>query len=77
VTVLHLAVAAAGVFLAGLRMVLYVFYRKTAGSRTCARPRRRRGPSAQPDFEEFDYRTALVPIFGKDISASCCTAQPS
>jgi nucleotide-binding universal stress UspA family protein len=27
-------------------------------------------PERPPDFAEFDYRTALVPIFGKDIGAS-------
>jgi APA family basic amino acid/polyamine antiporter len=27
-------------------------------------------PERPPDFAEFDYRTALVPIFGEDVSAS-------
>jgi APA family basic amino acid/polyamine antiporter len=69
VTVLHLAVAAAGVFWLAFGMVLYVLYRKQQGLdlRTTAKAPR---PERPPDFEEFDYRTALVPIFGKDISAS-------
>ena len=30
------------------------------------------------DFEELDYRTALVPIFGDDVSAAAlCAAPPS
>jgi APA family basic amino acid/polyamine antiporter len=69
VTVLHLAVAAAGVFWLAFGMVLYVLYRKQHGLdlRTTTKAPR---PERPPDFEEFDYRTALVPIFGKDISAS-------
>ena len=46
----------------------YVVYRKRAGlslihSVTPARPER------PPDFHELGYRTALVPIFGSDVSA--------
>jgi APA family basic amino acid/polyamine antiporter len=69
VTVLHLAVAAAGVFWLALGMVLYVLYRRSQGLdlRTTTKMAKRERP---PDFAEFDYRTALVPIFGKDISAS-------
>ena len=40
----------------------------TRGS-TCAPPVAR-APGAPADFAEFDYRTALVPIFGGDVSAS-------
>jgi APA family basic amino acid/polyamine antiporter len=49
--------------------VLYIVYRKQQGLdlRTTAKAPR---PERPPDFEEFDYRTALVPICGKDISAS-------
>jgi APA family basic amino acid/polyamine antiporter len=69
VTVLHLAVAVAGVFWLAFGMVLYVLYRRDQGLdlRTTAKTPQRERP---PDFAEFDYRTALVPIFGKDISAS-------
>jgi basic amino acid/polyamine antiporter, APA family len=69
VTILHLAVAAAGVFWLAFGMALYIVYRRDQGLdlRTTTKARR---PERPPDFEEFDYRTALVPIFGKDISAS-------
>jgi basic amino acid/polyamine antiporter, APA family len=73
VTILHLAVAAAGVFWLALGMVLYVVFRRREGLdlRTTARAVR---PVRPPDFEQFDYRTALVPIFGRDISASALGA---
>jgi APA family basic amino acid/polyamine antiporter len=69
VTVLHLAVAAAGVFWLAFGMLLYISFRKQQGLdlRTTTKAIR---PERPPDFAEFDYRTALVPIFGKDISAS-------
>jgi APA family basic amino acid/polyamine antiporter len=49
-------------------MVGYVVYRRRAGlslskSVTVVRPER------PPDFRELGYRTALVPIFGQDVSA--------
>jgi APA family basic amino acid/polyamine antiporter len=73
VTILHLAVAAAGVFWLALGMSLYVIFRRRQGLdlRTTARAVR---PVRPPDFEEFDYSTALVPIFGGDISASALGA---
>jgi basic amino acid/polyamine antiporter, APA family len=69
VTVLHLTVAVAGVGWLVLGMVVYVTYRRSQGLdlRTTTKMIKRERP---PDFEEFDYRTALVPIFGKDIGAS-------
>jgi APA family basic amino acid/polyamine antiporter len=69
VTILHLDVAAAGVFWLVFGMALYIVYRRDQGLdlRTTTKAPR---PERPPDFEEFDYRTALVPIFGKDISAS-------
>jgi basic amino acid/polyamine antiporter, APA family len=69
VTVLHLTVAIAGVGWLALGIVLYVVYRRDHGLdlRTTTTMVKRERP---PDFEEFDYRTALVPIFGKDIGAS-------
>ena len=33
-------------------------------------------PERPPDFEELDYRTALVPIFGDDVSASRARRAP-
>jgi basic amino acid/polyamine antiporter, APA family len=73
VTVLHLAVAGAGVFWLAFGMVLYVVFRRQQGLdlRTTAKAAR---PERPPDFEEFDYGTALVPIFGGDISASALGA---
>ncbi len=47
----------------------YLLYRKRQG----LDPRKRytiERPQRPPDFEAFDYRTALVPIFGADVSAS-------
>ncbi len=69
VTVLHLVVAVAGVFWLSLGMLLYVVYRRQHGldlRTTTLAPRHER----PPDFEELEYRTALVPIFGDDVSAA-------
>jgi APA family basic amino acid/polyamine antiporter len=73
VTFIHLDVAAAGVFWLALGMVIYVVYRRAQGLdlRTTAHAPKRERP---PDFAEFDYRTALVPIFGTDVSASALGA---
>jgi APA family basic amino acid/polyamine antiporter len=49
-------------------MIGYVIYRKRAGlslSKSVELVR----PERPPDFHEFGYRTALVPIFGADVSA--------
>ncbi|MHB8240888.1 MAG: amino acid permease [Solirubrobacteraceae bacterium] len=69
VTILHLDVAAAGVFWLAIGMGLYVAYRKQQGLdlRTTTRAPRHERPA---HFEELDYKTALVPIFGNDVSAS-------
>jgi APA family basic amino acid/polyamine antiporter len=69
VTILHLAVAIAGVFWLAFGIVLYVVYRRRQGLdlRTTARAPRHERP---PDFEQLEYKTALVPIFGDDVSAS-------
>jgi APA family basic amino acid/polyamine antiporter len=69
VTILHLGVAVAGVVWLALGMGLYVVYRRQHGLdlRTTVRAPRHERP---PDFEELDYRTALVPIFGDDVSAA-------
>jgi basic amino acid/polyamine antiporter, APA family len=50
-------------------MAGYFFYRRRQG----LDPRRQfriEHAERPPDFAEFDYRTALVPIFGADVSAS-------
>ncbi len=52
-----------------LGIVLYVLYRRQHGLdlRTTTRVL---GPERPPEFAEIDYRAALVPIFGSDVSAS-------
>ena len=73
VTILHLAVAASGVGWLILGMVIYVLYRRRQGldlTTTTKAPRRER----PPQFAEFDYRTALVPIFGGDVSGAALGA---
>jgi APA family basic amino acid/polyamine antiporter len=69
VTLLHLAVAVVGVLWLAFGIVLYVVYRRRHGLdlRTTARAPRHERP---PDFEQLEYKTALVPIFGDDVSAS-------
>jgi APA family basic amino acid/polyamine antiporter len=73
VTILHLAVALAGVFWLSLGMAVYILYRRRHGLdlRTTSRTPRHERPA---DFEELEYRTALVPIFGDDVSASALIA---
>ncbi|HEY3960593.1 MAG TPA: APC family permease, partial [Solirubrobacteraceae bacterium] len=69
VTFLHLTVALAGVVWLLLGISIYVVYRRQQGLdlRTTTRAPRHERPA---DFEELDYRTALVPIFGEDVSAT-------
>jgi APA family basic amino acid/polyamine antiporter len=50
-------------------MAGYVVYRRRHGLDPRKEYRLER-PERPPDFEEFDYSTALVPIFGADVSAS-------
>ena len=73
VTILHVDVAVAGVGWLVLGVVLYVAYRRrhSLDLRTTTRVPRHERP---PDFAEFDYGTALVPIFGADVSASALTS---
>ncbi len=69
VTILHLDVAAAGIAWLLLGVGVYVVYRRRHGldlRGTTVAPRHER----PPDFEELAYRTALVPIFGDDVSAT-------
>ena len=69
VTFLHLDVAVAGIVWLSLGIAVYIVYRRQQGLdlRTTSKIAR---PERPPDFEELAYRTALVPIFGKDISAA-------
>jgi basic amino acid/polyamine antiporter, APA family len=47
----------------------YLLYRKQQGLDVLTQHKIER-PQRPPDFEALDYRTALVPIFGADVSAS-------
>ena len=69
VTLLHGEVAVAGIAWLALGIGVYVLYRKRHGLdlRTTSRAERHERP---PEFAEFDYRTALVPMFSADVSAS-------
>jgi basic amino acid/polyamine antiporter, APA family len=73
VTLLHLAVAVAGVLWLAFGIALYVVYRKRHGLdlRTTSRAPRHERP---PDFEQLEYKTALVPIFGNDVSATALSS---
>jgi APA family basic amino acid/polyamine antiporter len=73
VTFLHLGVAFAGVVWLSLGIGVYVVYRRSQGLdlRTTTRIAR---PERPPDFEELGYRTALVPIFGEDVSATALSS---
>src|SRR2546426_5970618 len=73
VTILHLAVAVAGVIWLSVGIALYVSYRRQQGLdlRTTARALR---PERPPEFAAIEYRSALVPMFGSDVKigrASC------
>jgi len=52
-----------------LGMAGYFIYRKRQGLDPRKHYRIER-PERPPDFEELEYRTALVPIFGEDVSAT-------
>ncbi len=67
VTLLHLDVAAAGVSWLMLGIAVYVLYRRSQhlDLRTTTRLAR---PERPEDFQPLEYRTALVPIFGGDVS---------
>jgi APA family basic amino acid/polyamine antiporter len=68
VTALHVDVAAAGVFWLVLGIGVYVLFRRSQGL-DLVTTTRLEGPQRPPDFQALEYRTALVPIFGGDISA--------
>jgi APA family basic amino acid/polyamine antiporter len=51
----------------------YVLYRRQQGLDLRSTHRIPR-PERPPDFEELGYRTALVPIFGEDVSASALSS---
>ena len=69
VVALHAEARTIGIPWMVVGMVGYFVYRRRQG----LDPRsayQHRAPERPPDFEELDYRTALVPIFGDDVSAS-------
>jgi APA family basic amino acid/polyamine antiporter len=68
VVALHPEAKVVGIPWMVLGMAGYVVYRRRSGLslRTSVEPER---PERPPDFHELGYRTALVPIFGADVSA--------
>jgi basic amino acid/polyamine antiporter, APA family len=50
-------------------LAAYVVYRRSQGLDLCSTARIER-PARPPDFQALGYRTALVPIFGEDVSAA-------
>jgi APA family basic amino acid/polyamine antiporter len=73
VTVLHTEAKIVGIPWMVLGMGGYFYYRHRQGldpRKSYRLPREER----PPDFHELDYRTALVPIFGEDVSASALSS---
>jgi APA family basic amino acid/polyamine antiporter len=68
VVVLHPEARTIGIPWMLLGMAGYLVYRRRQGLDASSRYKIAR-PARPPDFEELDYRTALVPIFGDDVSA--------
>jgi APA family basic amino acid/polyamine antiporter len=68
VTALHSEARFVGIPWMILGMAGYFYYRKSQGLEAKKGYRIPR-PERPPDFEELEYRTALVPIFGNDVSA--------
>ena len=69
VVVLHGEARTIGIPWMLVGMTGYWLYRRQQGL-DVRRQYRIERPERPPDFAEFDYRTALVPIFGDDVSAS-------
>jgi APA family basic amino acid/polyamine antiporter len=73
VVALHVEARTVGIGWMAAGLVLYVVYRRSQGldlttTVTMERPQR------PPDFQELEYRSALVPIFGTDVSAKAIGA---
>jgi APA family basic amino acid/polyamine antiporter len=73
VTVLHSEARIVGIPWMIVGMAGYFIYRKRQGLDPRKHYRIER-PERPPDFEELEYRTALVPIFGEDISAAALSS---
>ncbi len=73
VTILHIDVAIAGIAWLAIGLTVYVLYRHNQGLdlRTTARILT---PQRPADFQALGYRTALVPIFGGDVSAAALSS---
>jgi APA family basic amino acid/polyamine antiporter len=69
VVVLHPEARTIGVPWMLVGMGGYLYYRRRQGLDPWAQYRIAR-PQRPPDFEKLEYRTALVPIFGDDVSAA-------
>ncbi len=73
VTVLHTEAKIVGIPWMVIGMGGYFYYRKRQGldpRKSYRLPR----PERPADFEELEYKTALVPIFGDDVSASALSS---
>jgi basic amino acid/polyamine antiporter, APA family len=68
VVVLHPEARTIGIPWMLVGMAGYLVYRRRQGLDASSRHKIAR-PERPPDFEELEYRTALVPIFGDDVSA--------
>jgi basic amino acid/polyamine antiporter, APA family len=73
VTVLHEEARIVGIPWMIVGMCGYFYYRKRQGLDPRKGYRIER-PERPADFEQLDYRTALVPIFGDDVSASALSS---
>jgi APA family basic amino acid/polyamine antiporter len=73
VTALHPEARTIGIPWMVLGMGGYFLYRRRQGLDARASYKMAR-PERPPDFEELEYRTALVPIFGDDVSASALSS---
>jgi APA family basic amino acid/polyamine antiporter len=73
VTVLHTEAKIVGIPWMVLGMGGYLYYRRRQGL-SARKSYRLPRPERPADFEELGYRTALVPIFGEDISATALSS---
>jgi APA family basic amino acid/polyamine antiporter len=73
VTALHLEVALVGTVWLMLGIAVYVLYRRNQGL-DLRTTKRVPSPERPADFQALSYRTALVPIFGGDVSASALSS---
>jgi len=70
VTVLHVEARYVGVPWMIIGMGGYFYYRRRLGLSSVVKSYRLPARGAPADFEELEYKTALVPIFGDDVSAT-------